>query len=178
MPTFQIVRDALPKEQIGVQIFAGDILVFQQVPALKPLCRQIDAMVHEGLGEHPQTAEARLTPDVFLTRVRALRSRVRADKGLMRLVGEAIAGVGLPTEDTYFDGLQLRLVPSYASHQARRIMPLAPHRDSWGSNIPQQINWWTLLYPLARTRSIVLFPEYWTQLIANDSANWDYRDLK
>jgi hypothetical protein len=179
MPALQFVPGALTVGQIGAQIFAGDILVFQQVPALKALVRDIDAMVREGLGDtEPETAEARLAPDVFLARVRALRSQVRADKALMELVGEAVAQVGLPPEDTYFDGLQLRLVPSNASHQARRIMPLPPHRDSWGSNILQQINWWAPLYPLARTRSIVLFPKYWTKPIANDSANWDYHELK
>src|SRR5262245_34889822 len=152
MPSLQIVRGALPREQIGARIFAGDILIFQQVPALKALCQAIDAMVREGLGDAaPETAETRLASDVFLSRVRALRGRVHADKALLRQFGDAIAQVGLPVEDTYFDRLQLRLVPSSASHQARRIMPLAPHRDSWGSNIAQQINWWAPLYPLART---------------------------
>lgn len=179
MPALQFVPGALTAEQIGAQIFAGDILVFQQVPALKALVRDTDAMVREGLVDaEPETAEARLAPDVFLARVRALRSQVRAEKSLMQLMGEAVAQVGLPPEDTYFDGLQLRLVPSNASHQARRIMPLAPHRDSWGSNIAQQINWWAALYPLARTRSIVVFPEYWAAPIENNSAAWDYHELK
>jgi hypothetical protein len=179
MPAFQIMTGPLSAERIGEQIFAGDILVFQNLPALKALCETIDARVREGLGDaDPQTAEARLVPAVFLGRVRALRSRVRADKALMQQVGEAVAQVGFPPEDTYFDGLQLRLVPSNASHQARRIMPLAPHRDSWGSNISQQINWWAPLYPLARTRSIVMFPEYWSKPIENNSAAWDYHELK
>jgi hypothetical protein len=179
MPAFQIMTGPLSAERIGEQIFAGDILVFQNLPALKALCETIDARVREGLGDaDPQTAEARLAPEVFLGRVRALRSRVRADKALMQQVGEAVAQVGFPPQDTYFDGLQLRLVPSNAGHQARRIMPLAPHRDSWGSNIPQQINWWAPLYPLARTRSIVMFLEYWSKPIENNSAAWDYHELK
>ena len=179
MPAIQILTEPSSAYRIGRQIFAGDILIFQHVPALNDLCQAIDRQVREGLdGVEPATAEARLAPDVFLGRVRGLRSKVRADRELLRLVGEAVAQVGLPPEDTYFDGLQLRLVPSNASHQARRIMPLAPHRDSWGSNISQQINWWTPLYPLARTRSIVMFPEYWAKPIANDSARWDYHELK
>jgi hypothetical protein len=179
MPAFQFVPGSLNADEIGAQIFAGGILVFRQVPALKALVGDIDAMVRERLGDpEPETAEARLAPDIFLARVRKLRSQVRADKSLMQLVGEAVAQVGLPPDDTYFDGLQLRLVPSNASHQARRIMPLAPHRDSWGSNISQQINWWAPLYPLARTRSIVMFPEYWSKPIENNSAAWDYHELK
>jgi hypothetical protein len=179
MPALQLVPASLSPRELGERIFAGDILVFRQVPALASLCREIDRRVREGLGDaDPETAEARMTPDMFLARVRALRSHVRADKTLLRQFGEAVAQAALPPDDTYFDGLQLRLVPSNASHQARRIMPLAPHRDSWGSNIPQQINWWTPLYPLAPTRSIVIFPEYWARPIANDSAQWDYHELK
>jgi hypothetical protein len=173
------VRGALSAEQIGTRVFAGEILIFEQVPALKALVRDIDAMVREGLGDaEPETAEARLAPDLFLARVRKLRSQVRADKALMQLMGEAVAQVGLPPDDTYFDGLQLRLVPSSASHQGRRIMPLPPHRDSWGSNIAQQINWWAPLYPLARTRSIVVYPHYWSRPIENNTADWDYHELK
>jgi hypothetical protein len=179
MPALRLVVASLSSRELGERIFAGDILIFRQVPALASLCREIDRLVREGLGDaDPETVEARLSPDVFLARVRALRSRVRADKALLRQFGEAVAQAGLPPDDAYFDSLQLRLVPSSARHQARRIMPLAPHRDSWGSNIPQQINWWAPLYPLAPTRSIVIFPEYWTRPIANDSAQWDYHELK
>ncbi|HWA43903.1 MAG TPA: hypothetical protein VHA10_11880 [Hypericibacter adhaerens] len=179
MPALETLDGALPADLLGARIFAGDILIFRQLPALRSLCRTIDEMVRAGLGdEDPERAETRLAPDLFLARVRALRSQVRADKALLRQIGEAVAQTGLPPEDTYFDGLQLRLVPSNASHQARRIMPLAPHRDSWGSNIPQQINWWAPLYPLARTRSIVMFPDYWSRPIENNSAAWDYHELK
>src|SRR5882724_10465143 len=101
MPAFQFVPGALTADRIGAQIFAGDILVFRQIPALKALVRDIDAMVREGLGDaEPETAEVRLAPDLFLARVRALRSQVRAEKSLMQLMGEAVAQVGLPPEDT------------------------------------------------------------------------------
>lgn len=170
---------ALPVEEMGRLILNGDLLIWRQLPPLARLCARADAMIREGLqDEDPLTAEARLPADLYLQRVRALRSRFKQDPAIVAAFKEGLIATGLTAADSYWDPLQLRVVPSQDSHQGRRIMPLPPHRDNWGSNIAQQINWWTPLYPLSAQRTILFYPSLWAEPVSNTSAAWDFEVLK
>ncbi len=91
---------------------------------------------------------------------------------------DSFAWAGLAAADTYWDRLRLRAVPSCPTHHAPRIRPLAPHRDFWASNLAQQINWWAPIHPVSASRTILLYPDYWQRKVANDSAGWDFAELK
>jgi len=179
MVAIHFLDGALPADEIGRLTLAGDLLVWRRLPPLLELCRLADRMLRDGLqDDDPQTAEARLDGDVFLKRVRALRARFKQDPGIIAAFKQSLVATGLEAEDSYWDPLQLRVVPSQHSHQARRIMPLPPHRDNWGSNIAQQINWWTPLLPTSAGRTIIFYPGYWAEAVGNNSADWDFEVLK
>jgi hypothetical protein len=170
---------ALSASELGRLTLGGDLLIWRQLPALTELCRLADQMIRAGLqDDEPLTAEARIEGDVYVTRIRRLRSQFKQDRGIVASFKQAMLEAGLEAADSYWDPLQLRVVPARTSHQARRIWPLPPHRDNWGSNVPQQINWWTPLYPVAADRSIVFYPDFWDEPIANTSADWDFEVLK
>ncbi len=170
---------ALPADEIGRLTLSGDLVVWRRLPALLDLCALAETMLRDGLqDDDPQTAETRIEGDVFLKRVRALRARFKQDAGIVAAFKQALIETGLEADDSYWDPLQLRVVPSRDSHQARRIMPLPAHRDNWGSNIAQQINWWTPLLPTTAGRTILFYPGYWAEEVANSSAEWDFEVLK
>ncbi|TXH35651.1 MAG: hypothetical protein E6Q98_15295 [Rhodospirillaceae bacterium] len=170
---------ALPVEDIGRLTLNGDLLVWRQMPALARLCETADAMLRDGFqDDDPLTIEARLPADLFLKRVRALRGRFKQDPAIVAAFKDALIATGLTAVDSYWDPLQLRVVPFQNSHQGRRIMPLPAHRDNWGSNIAQQINWWTPLYPTSAQRTILFYPSLWAEPVGNSSADWDFEILK
>ena len=179
MVALHLLDKALSAQELGRLTLGGDLLIWRRVPALLDLCRHADQMIREGLQDDaPLTAEARIAGDVYVKRIRRLRAQFKEDPAITGGFKQALVETGLDAADSYWDPLQLRVVPSQASHQARRIWPLPPHRDNWGSNIPQQINWWTPLYPVAADRSIVFYPGFWDEPIANTSADWDFEVLK
>jgi hypothetical protein len=89
-----------------------------------------------------------------------------------------LAACGLVPERTYWDRMRLRINPPGSSHHSRRILNLPAHRDSWGSMLPQQINWWAPLYPVSAGRTLLIYPEAWDRPVSNDSADWDLEELK
>ncbi|WP_374377706.1 hypothetical protein [Dongia sp.] len=173
--TIDGVRDSLA---IGREALSGALLVWRRVPALLDLVALSDAKLRLGFDGDPLTAEARFEADEYLKRVRRLRAAFRADEAINLAFKRALAECGLAPSDCYWDPMQLRVVPSRPTHQGRRIMPLPAHRDNWGSNIPQQINWWSPLYPLSEGRSILFYPAYFDRPVANSSAEWDFETLK
>jgi hypothetical protein len=69
-------------------------------------------------------------------------------------------------------------VPPIEPSAERQIGRLGFHRDTWGSNVPQQTNWWTTIRPLSADRTIAFYPGYWSRPIANTSADWDLDEIR
>ena len=77
--------------------------------------------------------------------------------------------------------LGLALPPGGAAIDAaaeRQVGRIGFHRDTWSSNVPQQTNWWTTIYPLASERTLAFYPEYWSRPLANTSADWDLDEIR
>lgn len=163
---------------IGHAAFGGALLVWRRLPALLTLAARADTLLRAGFEGDPLGAEQRFGPDEYLKRVRRLRATFRGDEVINVAFKRALTETGLGAGDCYWDPLQLRVVPAQGSHHGRRIMPLPAHRDNWGSNIGQQINWWSPLYALGEGRTILFYPDYFDRPVANTSAEWDFDTLK
>ena len=126
----------------------------------------------------PQEAASRFEPDDFIKRMAALRRRYGEDPDVARLWRAALAQCGCVLERTFWDHVRVRVNPPGRTHHSRRILNLPAHRDSWGSMLAQQINWWAPIYPLTAGRTLLIYPEAWNRPVTNDSAEWDLLELK
>jgi hypothetical protein len=135
--------------------------VFKQVASVVELARALDARI----GETSEEAA-----------IDELRREVRRDPRTKRLLGAALEEVGVDPQRTYWDSIQLRIVPP--AEGTRQIGRLGFHRDTWGSNLLQQTNWWTPIRPLASERTMAIYPGYWSRPIENNSASWDLDEIR
>ena len=51
------------------------------------------------------------------------------------------------------------------------------HRDTWGTNLYAQINWWAPVYPITEERTMALYPALWGRALCNSSASYDLQAL-
>ena len=70
--------------------------------------------------------------------------------------------------------MRLRVAPARAEARGRFARPLPAHRDSWGSGLACQINWWAPIFPLAPARTMWIWPDLFDQPLPNTAAEWDY----
>lgn len=162
-------------EDLSAAVLAGDLVLIQGDPAVARLIERARDVLESVFGaEDPQTAESRMASDAFRRAVAQARKAVAADAALGAIWDEILGGLGYAPQDVFQDRVRLRAVPSQAEAQARFARPLPIHRDSWGACIHAQINWWAPLYPLAETRTMLLWPGMFATPIANTSAQWDY----
>jgi hypothetical protein len=164
-----ILSGPLDDERRAALVFRGDLLVFKQVPPLLDAAGVADALVDEVLGDL-----GRPDPDA----IEELRRRFGRDPEVRGLYLAALEHVGLDLSRGYWDSLSVRVVPPADAEAEREIGKLGYHRDTWGSNVPQQINWWTTIYPLSSERTIAFYPTYWSRPIANTSADWDLDKIR
>jgi hypothetical protein len=69
-------------------------------------------------------------------------------------------------------------VTSIVNSTGRFSCSLPIHRDTWASNVYQQINWWAPLLPLTENATLAIYPSYFKSPVPNSSARWSLNDLK
>jgi hypothetical protein len=146
-------------------VFRGDLLVFKDVPALADLCSLADSMM-------PRTL------DELAASVDEVQRRFLADSRTEQCLRTALEQVGVDTTATCWDRFHLRVqLPSSGAGRAG-AGTLGAHRDTWASNLYQQVNWWAPLRPITAKRTIALYPGYWQTPLANTSASWDLDEIR
>jgi hypothetical protein len=156
----QVCSGPLDDERRGAAVFAGHLLVFTAVPALVELAALGDALV-------PETPREGDIDD--------LKEQFRKDPRVAGLVRAALAQVGVDPARTAWDPPRLRIVPPTTE---AGVGTIGFHRDTWGSNLLAQTNWWLPLRPLTPDRTIAFYPEYWSRPLANTSAEWDLAAIR
>lgn len=175
MPAMVHLTTPLPEAERNVRIYAGDILVFHGFSEMRDLIAALRAHCVAHLGHKPEHAHEREPASTVNQATKALRQLVRKDAAVAQLFNTALAAVGVDRQATYGDGVVVRI--QTPGNDAQHLAPLAPHRDTWGSNISAQTNWWAPIYSTTPNRTLAMFPNYYDRVVANDSASWDFKEL-
>lgn len=177
-PPFTTWRPGPPPEALSAAIFAGALVVFEGLAPVAALGARARAIIETVFGPgDPEAAEMRLQPADFRAAATEARKRVRTDPAIDGHWRRLMRTLGYAEADLSRDRIRLRVVPSRPEARGRFVRPLAAHRDSWGSGLACQINWWMPLYPLAPTRTLGLWPALFDTPVPNTAAEWDYDTL-
>lgn len=164
-------------QQRSERLFSGELLIYKQVPAMLALIETADQQLRTALsGIYPPTAQQHLNRATFLQHTGAVQTAFRRDPAMRALFFKVLEQCGVDLETTCYDHFPMRIVPTDNSHDGALTAAIGHHRDSWGSNIHCQQNWWAPLYPLEPQRSITFYPDYWQQPLANTTAQWCFED--
>ncbi len=165
--------------QLAQTVFAGGIVVYQQLPEVQHWVRLTrDRLQTQFLPGPPSRAEYHLTESKFKQDCNQVQKAFEHDAKIKQQWTQVLAALGFDLRQTYTDKLGLRIVASQEAYNGRRLSTTPVHRDSWGSNLPSQINWWLPVYPVSEKNSLVFYPDYWDKPISNTSADWSYTDFK
>ena len=163
----------------GRAVFAGALLHFRDLPAVYALGAYADRAIRAALETaDPPAAQHALPAEDYVARIHALQKPFRRDAAACGLFEDVLTAVGADPARTFFDWLHLRALPDGTSHTSRATRATGPHRDTWGSAVMQQTNWWMPIYPITDGRTIALYPDYWDLALANTSADWQFEKAR
>jgi hypothetical protein len=176
------VTQALGPRVLHDRIYAGDVLRFSALAPMRDLAAftqvfledafapLVPVEIHRHLSHQQQT-------ESFAQRQRDF-ARSPEVKLLWRNVFEA---AGLAADGLARDALYLRFQPHQdpgtVVPRARTTATIAFHRDTWGSNLYAQTNWWTPIYDIDEGRTFAIYPSLWDRPVANTSAEFDLAAL-
>jgi len=177
MPAIHHVTEPMPEAERNARIYAGEILVFRGFDAVRGLVETLQAHCRQYLGDDPERVHTRLTEQQANEAAEALRQGVLADTGVAEQLNATLEAIGMDLARNFGDGLKQRVQLAHSHSGRRMVSPLGAHRDTWGSNVMAQTNWWAPVFETPPERTIALFPGYFERPVANDSAGWDFREL-
>jgi hypothetical protein len=176
-----LVEEPFPQadETRAERVLAGDLVVYRRVPAMMDLVDLARACIEDAFAGHPPpTAHLELRPGDYLDRCAAMRRAWRRDPRVRAHWAEAFEQVGVRTDRLYYDWFTLRAVPPRQGTGVEGKLQLPPHRDSWGSNVYQQMNWWAPVAPISAAGTLAVYPDFWSRATVNTSATWDLAELR
>ena len=177
MTAIHHVTAPVPEGERNARVYAGEIIVFRGFDAVMQLVETLRAHCRAHLGDDPERAHERMAEPALIEAAETLRKAVLRDSGVAGRLRDAFEAIGADAGQTYCDAIKQRVQMANSRSGRRMVSPLAAHRDTWGTNVMAQTNWWAPVYPTTPERTLALFPTYFERAVANGSEGWDFRDL-
>ncbi len=170
-----IINKKINYLQLSTAVFTGKIIQFSSsentlIAAARDLCCNIFEC------DNPTIAHRLYPKDDFLLRAKKAQDSFNTPfyRGLFI---NWLQSFGIDHKDLYWDTLGLRIAPPISTHQGGFRSLVKVHRDTWGTGIQTQINWWAPIYPLANGRTMQFFPDYWQKPLKNTTGDWSFEEF-
>lgn len=167
----------LPDRERNDALYAGKLLVFRGFAEVATLVASLAQRARDFLGEDPEAAHLRWGEVELNERADQLRRAVRKDAAVRGPLRAALGAVGMDPAANYGDGPGVRVQMAHSQSGRRRVSPLGIHRDTWGTRVNSQVNWWAPVFPTTGERTLAFYPSRFRTPVANDSAGWDFAEL-
>ncbi len=159
------------------RIFRGEILCFRGLEAIRRLTQTARKIARESFDcAHPRRAHLLYKKAEFFARAERAQKAFN-DAECKSLFADALREIGLPAEEMFWDTLGLRVSPPVATHSGGFRSSVKVHRDTWGSAMPAQINWWAPVWDVTAKRTMGFYPSYWNRPLANTTAQWSFAEF-
>ena len=126
--------------------------------------------------QNPTHAHRRFARKVFFERAAAAQKEFNTAP-YRAIFADCLTEIGLSTNGLFRDTLGLRIAPPVKTHEGGFRSNVAIHRDTWGSGLQAQINWWLPVWPLTKERTMGFYPAHWLKPIANTTAQWSFKEF-
>ena len=159
-------------------LFSGHLLVYTQRQSMIHLIEFTENLLKTKLNNlDPVNAQNTLRKEPFLKATCEVQAEFRRSEKARQLFFNVLAECGVDLQTCYYDHFPLRIVPFAEQHSGAHRAAIGHHRDTWGSNIHSQQNWWAPIFSLTKERTIALYPDYWNKALANSTATWCFKEF-
>ncbi len=178
------------------EIYHGSIKIFKSVKSAKKLCTYFRDKI---LPKHDLLAAPGATHNNTSEEIRANACKEFENDPITSLLWKDIidevnihstdSSGELKTSTSSFawDRVRLRVQQSDAGYDditnslnsfGRYSSTLPLHRDTWASQVMQQLNWWMPLLEIDENRTLAIYPNYFNQAVPNTTDTWSLEILK
>jgi hypothetical protein len=156
-------------------LYAGRIYVYSPRPSTLAYIEFTRGLIAEALRPlDPERAQYELPVEQFAAILGELKPRFIHHPESKRHVVNILSDLGCDPDNVYFDVPRLRSSTSDQYLTSGIAYAWHPHRDTWYSAPPCQINFWMPVFPLESENAMAFHPPYWNHGVANTSREYNY----
>jgi hypothetical protein len=161
-------------EQRRGHLYRGTLLILPASPASMALVEHARDMIRQAFANDPRHAHTGLEVAQAADILAKLKPAFIHNSQTKTLLQSLLLQEGCDPQDIYQDVPRLRV--AYPANYLTTGIAYAhhPHRDTWYSAPPCQLNWWMPLWDYEAEQGIAFHPEYFGRGIANSSASFNY----
>jgi hypothetical protein len=156
------------------RLYQGEVFAIPPTPAVAAFAEFAWELIREAFGDlDPITAHHELPVEDYVARLGPLKTGFTHHPHSKELVRDLLVGLGCDPETTYFDVPKLRTVTPASYLTSGLGYNYQPHRDTWYSAPPCQVNWWAPIRGVTRDNCMSYHPDFWQQAARNSSDEFD-----
>jgi hypothetical protein len=157
------------------RLYDGQLFVYSPRPSVLALVNFAKSMIEDAFGgQDPRTAQKNMAVEHYAGLLGKLKPAFIHHPESKRHLRNMLEDLGCDLEKTYFDVPRMRSSTSDNYLTTGIALAWHPHRDTWYSAPPCQINWWLPIYEIESDNAMAFHPQYWTKPVKNSSADYNY----
>tara|TARA_Y100000996_G_scaffold415280_1_gene409129 strand:- start:248 stop:1078 length:831 start_codon:yes stop_codon:yes gene_type:complete len=167
---FEPIQKILNHKKFKEEIFNGKIFVFKKSTISLNLIKEIKSKINQ---KYNGELDKLHLLDNFEEISSKLVANLKNTKIFLNLFREFLEEINFYKGDSYWDKFVVRVAPAENKFSYREASRIKTHRDTWGTNIHQQINWWAPISNIDETNTMIFYPEYFSKPVENSTSSWD-----
>jgi hypothetical protein len=159
------------------RLYDGDLFIYSPRPSTLALIEFAAQMARDAFAPlDPETAQFEMAVEDYAALLADLKPRFIHHPQSKRLIQEMLVDLGCDPELTYFDVPRMRSSTSNDYLTTGIAFAFHPHRDTWYSAPPCQLNWWLPIFPITEDNGLAFHPKYHHHPVKNSSRVYNYAE--
>jgi hypothetical protein len=156
-------------------LYNGQLFVYSSSQSALALCTFAKEMIEEAFSPlDPRKAQYSLPVEEYAAILAKLKPAFIHHPKSKEFIQGILKEMGCDLQKTYFDVPRLRTATHGGYLTSGIAYAFHPHRDTWYSAPPCQVNWWLPVYEIESENAMAFHPRYWSQAVRNDSHIYNY----
>jgi hypothetical protein len=157
------------------RLYRGEVFVLPPTPSSLEMVRFAREIIEQAFAPlHPQTAQCELEVREVVQILARLKPQFIHHPHTRALLRSLLLALGCDVHRTYQDVPRLRAAYPAAYLTSGIAYAHHPHRDTWYSAPPCQLNWWMPIYDFDAAQGMAFHPRYWDRPVLNGSGDFNY----
>jgi hypothetical protein len=157
------------------RLYEGALFVYSPTRHTRGFVTFAQELIGEAFGNmDPEKAQHELPVEEFARILGELKPKFIHHPESKRFVRGIIEDLGGDPTQVYFDVPKMRSSTSDQYLTTGIAYAWHPHRDTWYSAPPCQLNWWLPILPTQSSNVMAFHPHYWGRGVANTSRGYNY----
>lgn len=157
------------------ELYQGQLLVYSPRRSTLAFIEFARKLIEEAFTPYdPETAQRHLSVEQYADLLGKLKPNFIHHSHSKAIMRDIFDEMGCDLEKTYFDVPKMRSSTSDNYLTTGIAYAWHPHRDTWYSAPPCQINWWIPIYDFQTNNAMAFHPQYWNAPVKNSSKGYNY----